>query len=119
MTKPPFEVLMKGPEAYAAWLASNRDIFGMSRDVVEKMVTVGNAIGIKEMKSEDDFIATLVAVAQLAAVLAWAAKKGMRGPARDALSEIIDGAFDVIDDTEDPKLRALFEDFKNAAGRRG
>ncbi len=119
MAKPPFEVLMRGPEAYAAWLAGHRDIFGMSRAAVEKMVAMGKAAGIKDMKGEDDFTATLVAVVQLSAIMAWAAKKGMRGPARDALAEIIDGAFNVIDDTEDPKLRALFDEFKKAADRRG
>lgn len=104
---PPFEVLMKGPAAVAAWLADEAGAHKRRRDtLINHQLAVMATLGLDPRKPNANFTGenlslALGACAQVAALIIYCAKNGMRGPARDALSETIDICFDVIDEAEE------------------
>ncbi len=64
----------------------------------------------------DNLQTSIGALVQLAVVITYANKNGMRGPARDAIAEIVDLCFDVVDDAEarSPEFAATLNALRSA-----
>ena len=111
MSDIPFDVMMRGPAAVAGWLASERaETQRRSKRMAGYELAILAACNINPAGTitAEDVSLAIGACAQVAVMLAYTAKDAMRGPARDALAEIIDACFDVVDSVEEngtPDLR--------------
>lgn len=107
MSDIPFDVMIRGPAAVAEWLAARdaeteRQWKKLTATQLAVMRTLHLDPARPDAKITAENLATaLGALSQLAVVIAYAAKGGMRGSARDSLAEVIDACFDVVDEAED------------------
>ncbi len=103
---PPFEILLRGPAAVAEWLAKqDRDNKRKAESLLDRHRQVLIAAGIDPASNPDSITSEQIAIGLgacllTASIIAYAAKDGMRGPARDSLADLIDGCFDTIDSIE-------------------
>lgn len=114
--KVPDEILLQGPAAFAAWLEREEEarLMGMSHQAAATLVKLGKAAGIYDgsMRTNDDYTSVLSATVMLACAMTFAASGGMRAPARDGLSELIDECFNTLDDPKTVMLRELVDELK-------
>lgn len=98
--RPPFDVLMRGPQAVADWLEQREK---RNKHRIDTMITryeaIVRAAGIAENMDTDQYAIAMAATIFAATTMVYSVR-GMRGPARDKLSEFIDTSFDLIDDLE-------------------
>lgn len=101
----PLDVLLRGPAAVAEWMADKAKSDKAKADEFQtRYIAVLGACGITQenMLAVDaqTYAMALCATTMAAVMMAYSAKHGMRGPARDALSAIVDDCFNLVDDME-------------------
>ena len=103
----PFDVMIRGPAAVAEWLvARDAETERQWKKLTATQLAVMRTLHLDPARPDakitaENLATALGALSQLAVVIAYAAKGGMRGPARDSLAEVIDACFDVVDEAED------------------
>lgn len=103
MSDVPFDVLLKGPAAVAAYLDHERQreehtLLQSTTYMVEILRTVRLDPRRPEAKvTHDNTTAAMTAILTVAALLAYAGADCMRGRARDNVAELIDLAFDTVE----------------------
>jgi hypothetical protein len=111
----PLSVIIKGPEAVAAWLQEQA-----GRDEALTRMMAGHIDAMVARLTDDmrhENLATLTAaIASVLARIYLTKTGGMRGPARDALSEHIDEAFNMLEDMP-PEIKQKMEAVAKRVGR--
>lgn len=117
LERPPLHIILAGPQAVAGWHAANTARHEAAADQLGRDISaIRIALGIREGVTAERIAEASIAVMAAAALIEFASVGGMRGPARDQLSELMDRCFDLIDMGEQtsPEFKELVEQIRRA-----